>query len=103
MSTGSQAELVAVLLSLAKALNVPDAEVSRPDAQPAAAPPDEKRPALISVPEAAVMLGISRASAYRYAAAGHLPVKRFGRRVYVIRTRLADFTIPDPAKEDDAA
>jgi hypothetical protein len=36
------------------------------------------------------LLGLSRASAYRYAAAGELPTKRYGRRVYVIRARLAD-------------
>ncbi|HEX2290681.1 MAG TPA: helix-turn-helix domain-containing protein [Pseudonocardiaceae bacterium] len=47
-------------------------------------------PALISIPAAARLLGLSRASAYRYAAAGELPTKRYGRRVYVIRARLAD-------------
>jgi hypothetical protein len=41
-------------------------------------------PALIPVPLAAAILGLSRASAYRYAAAGELPVKRLGGRVYVI-------------------
>jgi hypothetical protein len=34
-------------------------------------------PVLISVPRAAELLGISRASAYRYAESGELPVKRF--------------------------
>jgi excisionase family DNA binding protein len=48
-------------------------------------------PALITLPEAARILGISRASAYRYAEAGQLPVKRFGRRVYVVRAQLMDF------------
>jgi hypothetical protein len=51
---------------------------------------DPELPALISVPAAARLLGLSRASAYRYAAAGELPTKRYGRRVYVIRARLAD-------------
>ncbi|MEU3643230.1 helix-turn-helix domain-containing protein [Lentzea sp. NPDC034063] len=43
----------------------------------------------MSVPEAARLLGISRASAYRYADSGVLPgVRRLGRRVYVVRARL---------------
>ncbi len=45
-------------------------------------------PALLTIPRAAVLLGISRASAYRYAAAGELPVRRLGGRVYVITSRL---------------
>jgi excisionase family DNA binding protein len=49
----------------------------------------EGLPALISVPEAAVILGLKRATAYKYAAAGELPVRRFsGRRVYVITAKL---------------
>jgi excisionase family DNA binding protein len=45
-------------------------------------------PALISVPQAAEILGLTRASAYRYAASGELPVKRFGGRVYIITARI---------------
>lgn len=45
-------------------------------------------PPLISVPRAAEILGLSRASAYRYAASGELPVKRFGARVYVITAKI---------------
>jgi excisionase family DNA binding protein len=45
----------------------------------------------MSVPEAATFLGLSRASAYRYAEAGLLPTKRFGRRIYVVRARLNEF------------
>ncbi|BCJ37588.1 hypothetical protein Athai_50910 [Actinocatenispora thailandica] len=46
-------------------------------------------PALISIPLAGEILGLTRATAYRYAASGDLPVKRFGgRRVYVITARL---------------
>jgi predicted site-specific integrase-resolvase len=45
-------------------------------------------PALLSVPRTAQILGISRASAYRYAAAGELPIKRLGGRVYVITARI---------------
>jgi excisionase family DNA binding protein len=47
-------------------------------------------PALISIPEAAALLGLSRASAYRYAAAGELPTGKFGRRVYVVTNRIRD-------------
>ena len=50
-----------------------------------------EQPALLPLPEAARILGISRASAYRYAEAGQLPVKRFGRRVYVVRAQLMEF------------
>lgn len=56
-----------------------------------AQPTDSTRslPPLIPLPTAARLLGLSRASAYRYAAAGELPVRRFGRRVYVLRSGLA--------------
>jgi predicted site-specific integrase-resolvase len=47
-------------------------------------------PALLSVPRAAAILGISQASAYRYAAAGDLPTRRLGGRVYVVTARLMD-------------
>jgi hypothetical protein len=47
-------------------------------------------PALISVPEAAKILGLSRASAYRYATSGDLPIRRLGGRVYVVTARLMD-------------
>ena len=48
----------------------------------------DQLPALISVPQAAALLGLKRASAYRYAAAGDLPVKRMGGRVYVITAKI---------------
>jgi excisionase family DNA binding protein len=48
-------------------------------------------PLLIAVPEAAKLLGISRAAAYRFARAGDLPTKRLGRRIYVISARLREF------------
>jgi excisionase family DNA binding protein len=57
----------------------------------------------MSVPEAAKFLGLSRASAYRYAEAGQLPIKRFGRRVYVVRERLADFLADTSTTEANAA
>jgi excisionase family DNA binding protein len=48
-------------------------------------------PLLISVPKAAKLLGISRAAAYRHANAGDLPIKRLGRRMYVITAHLQEF------------
>lgn len=45
-------------------------------------------PALISVSDAAKILGLARASAYRYAAAGELPTQRFGGRVFVITAKI---------------
>ncbi|MCW2718836.1 helix-turn-helix domain-containing protein [Pseudonocardia sp.] len=47
-------------------------------------------PVLITVPIAARILGISRASAYRYAELGLLPIKRLGGRVYIVRDRLKE-------------
>lgn len=48
-------------------------------------------PALISVPQAAEILGLKRATAYRYAAADALPVRRFpGRRVYIVTAKLRE-------------
>lgn len=52
-------------------------------------------PLLIAVPEAAKLLGISRATGYRLAAAGDLPIKRLGRRVYVVTARLREFVEPE--------
>lgn len=64
----------------------------------------DQQPALISVPAAAELLGISRASAYRYADAGQLPgVKRFGRRVYVVRAQLEKFLQSDEQLAPEAA
>jgi hypothetical protein len=45
-------------------------------------------PVLIPVPRAAELLGISRASAYRYALAGILPTTRLGGCVFIHRDRL---------------
>jgi Helix-turn-helix domain len=45
-------------------------------------------PALLAIPTAARLLGLSRASAYRYAANGDLPTKRFGGRIYIITARI---------------
>lgn len=46
--------------------------------------------ATVSVPEAARLLGISRAGAYRAAAAGQLPAIRIGARVVISRARLME-------------
>lgn len=55
-------------------------------------------PVLMSVPRAAELLGISRASAYRYAASGDLPVRRLGGRIYIVRDRLRDLLeLPQPS------
>ena len=51
----------------------------------------EALPALISIPKAAELLGLSRASAYRFAASGDLPTRRLGGRVYVITHKLTSF------------
>jgi hypothetical protein len=50
--------------------------------------PSQKLPALLPVPRAAKLLGLTRASAYRYAANGELPIQRFGGRVYVITVQI---------------
>jgi len=61
--------------------------------------PFDGLPLLIPVPQAAKLLGISRAAAYRFASAGDLPTKRLGRRVYVVSAKLREFI----EKEDEAA
>ena len=55
------------------------------------ADPFDGLPLLIPVPQAARLLGISRAAAYRFASAGELPTKRLGRRVYVVSAKLREF------------
>ena len=47
-------------------------------------------PLLLAVPRAASILGISRAAAYRLVATGELPVRRLGRRVYVVTSGLRE-------------
>ncbi|WP_309117763.1 helix-turn-helix domain-containing protein [Saccharothrix sp.] len=63
----------------------------------------EHQPALMTIPEAAKFLGLSRASAYRYANAGQLPTKRYGRRVYVVRALLTESLTLNDAPEVEAA
>lgn len=56
-------------------------------------------PLLIPVPQAAKLLGISRAAVYRLASSGDLPIKHLGRRVYIVTARLREFI----ETEDEAA
>jgi hypothetical protein len=48
-------------------------------------------PLLLAVPRAAKILGISRASAYRLAASGELPVRHLGGRIYIVTKLLQQF------------
>jgi predicted site-specific integrase-resolvase len=48
----------------------------------------ESLPALLTITRAAAILGLSRATAYRYAATGDLPTKRLGGRMYVITAKI---------------
>jgi len=73
-------------------MNTPQREVPADD-------PFAGLPLLIPVPQAAQLLGISRAAAYRFARAGELPTKRLGRRVYVVSAKLREFI----ETEDEAA
>lgn len=58
-------------------------------------------PATMTVEEAGHLLGISRRSAYRAVAAGHLPVIRLGRRILVPTHKLhALLGIPTDAVAD---
>ncbi|TPG28080.1 helix-turn-helix domain-containing protein [Mycolicibacterium hodleri] len=47
-------------------------------------------PLLLPVPQAAKLLGISRASAYRLAATGELPSRRLGGRIYIVTAELRE-------------
>lgn len=55
----------------------------------------EREPLAVSVTEAAVLLGISRALAYELVARGDLPSLRLGRRVVVPRQALVAL-VEDP-------
>ncbi len=61
------------------------------DSNPQNRGPFANLPLLIPVPQAAELLGISRAAAYRFASSGDLPTKRLGRRIYVVAARLREF------------
>lgn len=53
-------------------------------------PPAKALPRLLSVADAAAWLGIPRATAYRLAASGELPVRRLGGRIYVVSSKLIE-------------
>jgi predicted DNA-binding transcriptional regulator AlpA len=65
--------------------------MSTPGHEIPASDPFAGLPLLIPVPQAAKLIGISRAAAYRFASAGDLPTKRLGRRVYVVSAKLREF------------
>ncbi|MFC0540671.1 helix-turn-helix domain-containing protein [Kutzneria chonburiensis] len=95
-----QANVIALATALAQLL------ASQPVApEPAPSLPQvvDDSPALMSIPDAAKVLGLSRSSAYRYANSGELPTKRIGGRVYVVRAQLADFLATDSTQENPAA
>ena len=73
--------------------------MSTPERETPADDPFVGLPLLIPVPQAAKLIGISRAAAYRFASAGDLPTKRLGRRVYVVSAKLREFI----ETEDEAA
>ena len=54
------------------------------------ADPFEGMPALVAVPVAAKLLGLSRSTAYRLASADELPVRRLGGRVYLVTAKLRE-------------
>jgi excisionase family DNA binding protein len=56
----------------------------------------EQRPLVVSVPDAAVLLGISRAHAYELVARGELPHLRLGRRVVIPRAALESLLVVPP-------
>lgn len=53
------------------------------------------QPELLRVTKAAKLLGLSRATAYRYAAAGELPTLKLGESTYVITTQLRQMLAGD--------
>ncbi|MDP8961937.1 MAG: helix-turn-helix domain-containing protein [Actinomycetota bacterium] len=58
---------------------------------------DPDQPATMTVEQAGQLLGISRRSAYRAAAAGDIPTIRLGRRILVPTARLHRLLGIDPA------
>jgi len=83
-------ELRAVLARLDLIADAARRLANAPAPSPAPAVPDPIAglPPLISVEQAATVLGLSRTVAYRLAAAGELPARRLGGRVYIITARL---------------
>lgn len=86
-------QVAAVLARLAAASEIESAGNSEAADDPAGGvdPTDAnsaEMPKLMSITRAAKLLGVSRASAYRYAAVGDLPTVRLGGRRFVVTARL---------------
>ncbi len=67
---------------------------------------DREAPATVSVEQAGALLGISRRSAYRAVAAGHIPTIRLGRLILVptaMLNRMLGIDRPQDADSDDSA
>lgn len=92
-TTSDPIQAAAELLAQAIASQQPE-----PEPETRARPSEfDDLPAMIPVPRVARLLGISRATAYRLAASGQLPSRRFGRRILVMRDRLRDMLEVDAA------
>lgn len=63
---------------------------------------DRERPATMTVEQAGALLGISRRSAYRAAAAGHIPTIRLGRRILVPAAMLYRMLGITPTQNSDS-
>ena len=50
----------------------------------------EDQPLLIPIGKASRLLGISKSSAYRWAAEGELPCRHLGGRVYIVTAKLRE-------------
>ena len=89
MTDEPRANLAALIAALIDALAAHEA-AQRPqqlDPEPQVTKPTPA-PALLSIPEAAKRLGISRSAAYRWVDSGDLPIKRLGGRAYVVVAHL---------------
>ncbi|MDP8927739.1 MAG: helix-turn-helix domain-containing protein [Actinomycetota bacterium] len=63
---------------------------------------DCQRPATMTVEQAGALLGISRRSAYRAAAAGDIPTIRLGRRILVPTVSLHAMLEIQPKQDSDS-
>jgi hypothetical protein len=87
-ASAASAATTAPLRPTHEGITVPPIDDQRPS-------PFDGLPVLIGIPRAAAILGLSRASAYRLAAAGELPVRHLGGRVYVVTKLLREFVGDD--------
>ncbi len=63
---------------------------------------DHEHPATLTVEQAGALLGISRRSAYRAAAAGDIPTIRLGRRILVPTAMLYQMLGIRPTQDGDS-